>query len=147
MLLRRFLGDPEYLFPRFQGINKLFFSKNQFAPSVLLRTGQEERRADDKMVTVERSERRGEGPSGPIRAERRPTVKLALKHKKTIFALQEIKTQRSTQPDHTRHFLTLSVREVLKKNPQKPQNHHMQKKLLRLILKHITILRVTQYAV
>lgn len=102
------------------------------------------------MVTVERSERRGEGPSGPIRAERRPTVKLALKHKKTIFALQVIQTQRSTQPDHTRHFLTLSVREVLKKkkknSPKQPYAKNPPK-LFRLILKHITILRVTRYAV
>lgn len=72
------------------------------------------------MVTVERSERRGEGPSGPIRAERRPTVKLALKHKKTIFALRAVQTQRSAQADHTHRALTLSVRERVKnKNKQK----------------------------
>ena len=39
------------------------------------------------MVTMERSERQREGQSGPIRAERHPTVILALKHKKTIFTL------------------------------------------------------------
>lgn len=65
------------------------------------------------MVAVERSERRGEGPSGPIRAERRPTVKLALKHKKTIFALRAVQTLRSAQADHTHRVLTLSVRECL----------------------------------
>lgn len=64
------------------------------------------------MVAVERSERRGEGPSGPIRAERRPTVKLALKHKKTIFALRAVQTLRSAQADHTHHVLTLSVRKT-----------------------------------
>lgn len=67
------------------------------------------------MVTVERSERRGEGPSGPIRAERRPTVKLAPKHKKTIFALRAVQTQRSAQADGTRRVLTLSVRESVKR--------------------------------
>lgn len=62
------------------------------------------------MVAAERSERRGEGPSGPIRAERRPTVKLARKHKKTIFALRAVQTLRSAQADHTHRVLTLSVR-------------------------------------
>lgn len=79
------------------------------APSVLPRTGQEDLRADDKMVAVERSEKRGEGPSGPIRAERRPTVKLALKHKKTIFALRAVQTLRSARADHTHPVLTISV--------------------------------------
>lgn len=67
------------------------------------------------MVTVERSERRGEGPSGPIRAERRPTVKLALEHKKTIFALRDVQTQRFAQADHTHRVPTSSVRECWKK--------------------------------
>lgn len=52
------------------------------------------------MVTVERSERHRERPSGPIRAERYPTVILARTHKKTIFALWALPTQRLAKPNH-----------------------------------------------
>lgn len=78
------------------------------------------------MVAVERSERRGEGPSGPIRAERRPTVKLALKHKKTIFALQAVQTLR-----YTHRVLTLSVRECLKR---KKKNSAKQPKCNKMLM-------------
>lgn len=55
---------------------------------------------------MERSERHREGPSGPIRAERYPTVKLDLKHKKTIFALWASQTWRTAQSNHNHSRFT-----------------------------------------
>ncbi len=49
------------------------------------------------MITVERSERHREGPSGKIRAERYPTVILAPNHEKTVSALWALETQRSAR--------------------------------------------------
>lgn len=85
---------------------------------------------------MERSERHREGPSGPIRAERYPTVKLDLKHKKTIFALWASQTWRTAQSNHnhsrftynnTAHGHNTSVKcghLTLKGDPLKFLNYH-----------------------
>lgn len=88
----------------------LFLKLTALLPSVLLRSWS--RRYVNRWlwtvetVTVERSERHREGPSGPIRAERYPTVKLDLKHKKTIFALWASQTWRTAQSNHNHSRFT-----------------------------------------